>query len=97
MTAPVSESVCRLAAGEKSANKHESASTTETSEILALSDRIAVMSKEEVVRILDSKNTSADEILSLALGRNDSTWPEFSQESAAADEPAILHEWPSIP
>jgi rhamnose transport system ATP-binding protein len=46
--------------------------SSEMSEILALSDRIAVMSKGELVGIFDRKDASPDEILRLALGQNDS-------------------------
>jgi rhamnose transport system ATP-binding protein len=46
--------------------------SSEMSEILALSDRIAVMSKGELVGIFDRKDVSPDEILRLALGQNDS-------------------------
>jgi rhamnose transport system ATP-binding protein len=46
--------------------------SSEMSEILALSDRIAVMSKGELVGILDRKDASPDEILRLALRQNDS-------------------------
>ncbi len=46
--------------------------SSEMSEILALSDRIAVMSKGELVQILDSQDASPDEILRLALSRNSS-------------------------
>jgi rhamnose transport system ATP-binding protein len=46
--------------------------SSEMSEILALSDRIAVMSKGELVGIFDRKEASPDEILRLALGQNDS-------------------------
>jgi len=45
--------------------------SSEMSEILALSDRIAVMSKGELVGIFDRKDASPDEILRLALGQND--------------------------
>jgi rhamnose transport system ATP-binding protein len=46
--------------------------SSEMSEILALSDRIAVMSKGELVGIFDRHGASPDEILGLALGQNDS-------------------------
>ena len=46
--------------------------SSEMSEILALSDRIAVMSKGELVGIFDRQDASPDEILKLALGQNDS-------------------------
>jgi rhamnose transport system ATP-binding protein len=46
--------------------------SSEMSEILALSDRIAVMSKGELVGIFDRKDASPDEILRLALGQSDS-------------------------
>jgi len=45
--------------------------SSEMSEILALSDRIAVMSKGELVGIFDRKDASPNEILRLALGQND--------------------------
>jgi rhamnose transport system ATP-binding protein len=44
--------------------------SSEMSEIMALSDRIAVMSKGELVGIFDRKDVSPDEILRLALGQN---------------------------
>jgi rhamnose transport system ATP-binding protein len=44
--------------------------SSEMSEILALSDRIAVMSKGELVGIFDRKDASPDEILRLALGQD---------------------------
>jgi rhamnose transport system ATP-binding protein len=44
--------------------------SSEMSEILALSDRIAVMSKGELVGIFDRQDASPDEILGLALGQN---------------------------
>ena len=46
--------------------------SSEMSEILALSDRIAVMSKGALVGIFDRQDASPDEILKLALGQNDS-------------------------
>jgi rhamnose transport system ATP-binding protein len=46
--------------------------SSEMSEILALSDRIAVMSKGELVGIFDRDDASPDEILRLALRQNDS-------------------------
>jgi rhamnose transport system ATP-binding protein len=46
--------------------------SSEMSEILALSDRIAVMSKGKLVGIFDRKDASPDEILRLALSQNES-------------------------
>jgi rhamnose transport system ATP-binding protein len=45
--------------------------SSEMSEILALSDRIAVMSKGELVGMFDRKDAGPDEILRLALGQSD--------------------------
>jgi rhamnose transport system ATP-binding protein len=45
--------------------------SSEMSEILALSDRVAVMSKGELAGIFDRKDATPDEILRLALGQND--------------------------
>ena len=45
--------------------------SSEMSEILALSDRIAVMAKGELVSIFERKDARPDEILRLALGRNE--------------------------
>jgi len=51
--------------------------SSDMSEILALSDRIAVMSKGELVGLLDRKDASQDEILRLALRQNDSeSWEQ---------------------
>jgi len=44
--------------------------SSDMSEVLAMSDRIAVMAKGELVGVLDNKNATPDKVLNLALGHN---------------------------
>jgi len=47
--------------------------SSDMSEVLAMSDRIAVMAKGELVGVLDNKDATPDKVLNLALGHNGAT------------------------